>query len=178
MQWKPLGACVLACALFAAVRTTADPPAGPPYPGPVQQVEVRSQPDYGFRYAPESVASAADMRKLMAYAKATAENTGELLRIERARAARDGLIEKAAPELDGKALLVQHCGGCHGQEKPKRGFMMAAGPRLVDMDVGSWRQIDERLEAGTMPPADHPQPTPAQVQAMRKVAAGRVAAKE
>ena len=61
-------------------------------------------------------------------------------------------------------LLKTYCTECHGGAKPKAGIHLS-GPRTVDQlaaERDHWFRALDALEAGTMPPKDEKQPTPAE----------------
>ena len=61
-------------------------------------------------------------------------------------------------------LLKTYCTECHAGAKPKSGVQLA-GPRTADQlaaERDQWFRVLDALEAGTMPPKDEKQPTPAE----------------
>ena len=61
-------------------------------------------------------------------------------------------------------LLKTYCTECHAGTKPKAGIQLA-GPRTTDQlaaERDHWFRVLDALEAGTMPPKDEKQPTPAE----------------
>ena len=72
------------------------------------------------------------------------------------------------PDAPVAAFLLQHCQQCHGETKPK------SRPRLDRMEadftqpdmVEQWLSIQNRLQAGEMPPEDQPRPDAEQVAAV------------
>jgi mono/diheme cytochrome c family protein len=63
-----------------------------------------------------------------------------------------------------RPFLTTYCLGCHGTAAPAAQFDMRPYSTIgaVIADLGHWRQMSERLRAGQMPPANRPQPSPAQ----------------
>ncbi|PAW84135.1 MAG: hypothetical protein B9S33_12410, partial [Pedosphaera sp. Tous-C6FEB] len=61
-------------------------------------------------------------------------------------------------------LLKTYCVECHAGAKPKAGVQLS-GPRTADQlatERDQWFRVLDALEAGTMPPKDEKQPTPAE----------------
>lgn len=63
-----------------------------------------------------------------------------------------------------------HCIRCHGPEKSKGKITVHSlnGDLSLGQELDKWESILEMLEFGEMPPADEPQPTKAEVQAVRQ----------
>ncbi|NDB77669.1 MAG: hypothetical protein EB141_18830, partial [Verrucomicrobia bacterium] len=61
-------------------------------------------------------------------------------------------------------LLKTYCTECHAGTKPKAGIQLS-GARTVEQlatERDHWFRVLDALEAGTMPPKDEQQPTPAE----------------
>lgn len=61
------------------------------------------------------------------------------------------------PEPIPASLLVAKCGACHGGDAPKKGLVLDGITKLSCQQALLCMQ---RINAGTMPPKDHPQLTP------------------
>lgn len=85
------------------------------------------------------------------------------------------LASLGAPDAPGQAapdpfareirpLLAKYCAGCHGPSKPKADLNLEAfrdeAAALKSRKV--WRKVYDALHSDEMPPADKPQPTPAE----------------
>jgi hypothetical protein len=68
----------------------------------------------------------------------------------------------AEPTFEGVApLLKTYCGGCHGGDKPKGGLDLTnLSPDFAKNPA--WLNVYERLNEGSMPPQNKPQPTEAE----------------
>ena len=68
------------------------------------------------------------------------------------------------PEAPASDFLSRHCISCHGPEKPKGNLSIdrLAGEALGLGNLGEWREILGRLEAGDMPPRGKSRPTEAE----------------
>jgi mono/diheme cytochrome c family protein len=77
-----------------------------------------------------------------------------------------------------RPLLVKHCQGCHGGEKPKGDFRLdRLSADFADKTVSDrWLNVVEQLRAGAMPPKGKPRPAEKDIQALTDWARARVAA--
>ncbi len=85
-----------------------------------------------------------------------------------------------ARHFDGlvRPFFARYCLDCHGGEKPKGDLRLdQLAPDFVD-EAGRerWRDVLERLDAGTMPPKAKPRPPERDVRALSDWITGRVAA--
>lgn len=67
-------------------------------------------------------------------------------------------------------FFEKHCVRCHGPEKSKGKITVHSlhGDLSVGQDLDKWESILDMLEFGEMPPAKEPQPTTAEVEAVRQ----------
>lgn len=89
-------------------------------------------------------------------------------------AATPGLATEIAAGLGGYKSHVApffktYCVKCHGPEKSKGGLIIQSlvGDLSTGQELDKWESILEMLEIGEMPPIDEPQPTKAEVQAVK-----------
>jgi mono/diheme cytochrome c family protein len=77
-----------------------------------------------------------------------------------------------------RPLLVRHCIGCHGGDKPKGKFRLDnLTTDFADAATrGRWTAVIERVTLGEMPPKGKPRPPEADVRALTGWLAPRVAA--
>ncbi|MBS0201302.1 MAG: DUF1592 domain-containing protein [Planctomycetes bacterium] len=61
-------------------------------------------------------------------------------------------------------IVKKYCGKCHGGDEPEAGISFARYPNEAAMlkDRKTWERSFEMISNGNMPPADSPQPTPAE----------------
>ena len=69
-----------------------------------------------------------------------------------------------------RPLLAKYCVRCHSGDEPAAGIVLdGIDPDLIrGVDFGHWEDIREAFNTGDMPPADEPQPTTAERQAMAR----------
>ena len=97
-----------------------------------------------------------------------------------------GHLRAAEPELrrrqsgdlaiQSRAILSKYCGECHKDGSTRSSLSMLDHKRLVNLQSpvafasrdGSRSQILEFLEDGSMPPADRPRPTPAEIDILKR----------
>ncbi|QDV17177.1 Planctomycete cytochrome C [Gimesia panareensis] len=67
-----------------------------------------------------------------------------------------------------EAFLTKHCVRCHGPQKIERDLRIDQLSRdfSTGADVHLWAEIVERINSGEMPPADEPQPTTDEIEAV------------
>jgi mono/diheme cytochrome c family protein len=72
--------------------------------------------------------------------------------------------QQAAYEKDVRPLLAKYCFGCHGGAKPKAELNLESfrDEASALKSRRTWKKVYDILHADEMPPADKPQPTPAE----------------
>ena len=75
------------------------------------------------------------------------------------------------------AFVGRHCGACHGAESPEGdvALLFPEDDAAIRRDRRIWETAVRRTVAGEMPPADHPRPSPEEIDAFVAAVRGRLA---